>query len=77
LSWKLKAGGCQREEEHMRHTDEDVDRQGHRREPEPPPRRHEQSYEEQVSNVGLDPDEPAMTEEERAALSRPPKRGRT
>ncbi|HET7619567.1 MAG TPA: hypothetical protein VFK20_13755 [Vicinamibacterales bacterium] len=61
----------------MRHTDEDVDRQGHDREPELPPRRREQSYEEQVSNVGLDPDEPALTEEARAGRSRPPKRERT
>lgn len=61
----------------MRHTDEDVDRQGRHPDPTPPPRRREQSYEEQVSNVGVDPDEPALTEEERAGRSRPPKRERT
>lgn len=61
----------------MRHTDEDVDRRGRHPEPEPPPKRREQSYEEQVSNVGVDPDEPAVTEEERGDRRRPPKRGRT
>ena len=49
----------------MRHTDERPERD---REPEPPPPprpRREQSYEEAVSNVGLDPDEPAVPESER------------
>jgi hypothetical protein len=76
LPYEVEAGGWHLKEAHMRHTDEDIDRRGHP-DRETPPRRREESYEEQVSNVGVDPGEPAAMEEERAERSRPPRRERT